>query len=72
MKKMVILMCALLVGAGMVLAQDTGGDKTKEGGQHTATSTAHETGKKATKTKSHKGGKKGKKSSSGGTTPPPK
>jgi hypothetical protein len=68
MKKLFTFAVTMLLGAGLTFAQATGGtpkstdDKTPKAA----------TGKKATKTKAHKGGKKGKKSSSTTTTQPPK
>jgi hypothetical protein len=70
MKKLFTFVVTMLLGAGLSLAQATGGstatDKTPKA----------ESGKKATKTttktKAHKGGKKSKKNSGGTTTPPPK
>ena len=81
MKKLATLVITLFLGAGLALAQNTGGDKTALNPQPLPP------GKKASATtttktkKSHKGGKKGKtgsadatvtKKGSGGTTPPPK
>ena len=60
MKKLLTFALTTLLGAGLVLAQDTGGDKATDSGKKAAS------GKKATKTK-----KKGKKSG-GTTTQPPK
>jgi hypothetical protein len=69
MRKLLILVCALAVGASMSLAQATGGSPGKSADTGKTTS-----GKKATKTKKgHKGGKKGKKGSGDtntGTTNP--
>jgi len=65
MKKLVIVVFAMLLGASLTFAQATGGS--------TDTKTPKTEGKKATKVKAHKGGKKSKKgSSSTSTTPPPK
>lgn len=79
MKKLAILMMTLFLGAGLALAQNSGGDKTALNPQPLPP------GQKATTTtktkKSLKGLKKGKsapkhatstKKGSGGTTPPPK
>ena len=73
MKKLLTLVMTLFLGAGLALAQNTGGDKTALNPQPLPP------GKKAsatTKTKkshtSHKGGKKAVKSTPKSTTPPPK
>ena len=77
MKKISTLVIALLLGAGLSLAQ-TGGDKSSLNpqplppGKSKATAQSTTPPAKTTAKKGHKGGKKGKKSSSGGTTTPPK
>ena len=60
MKKAFTFVMTLLLGATLVFAQDTGGDKNKK---------VQKTG---TAPKANKNNKKGKKSSGGTTTPPPK
>jgi hypothetical protein len=78
MKRLLMFAITMFLGAGLALAQNTGGDK-KLNPQPLppgvkapeATSTPTKTTEKAGK-KGHKGGKKGKKSSGGSTTPPPK
>jgi Ni/Co efflux regulator RcnB len=80
MKKIATLVLSFVLGAGLALAQNTGGDKDKAPkAQPTATEKTKAASTTKTK-KSHKGGKKGTKKtnaaatkkSSGGTTPPPK
>jgi hypothetical protein len=73
MKRLTVFVFALLLGASLSFAQNTGGDAGKKG---TTTTTDDGKGKDKGKEKSgkkgHKGGKKSKKGNSGSTTPPPK
>ena len=55
MKKLLMSLMAVLLAAGLALAQNTGGDK--------AAAHKNQPPDPLVKTKSHKGGKKGKKSS---------
>jgi hypothetical protein len=75
MKKLLTVVCTMLLAGSLAIAQDTGGDKgtkTNTGGKKPA---VESTTKTKTKTKGgkkgHKGGKKGKKGTTP-TTPPPK
>ena len=75
MKKLFTIVCALVLGGAMAVAQAGGGSTGAQTPAGDQTKTAsHKGGKKATKTKkSHKGGKKSKKgAASTTTTPPPK
>jgi hypothetical protein len=69
MKRLFVFVCALLLGASLTFAQDTGGTTGKtDQPKTTSGKKGHKSGKKG-----HKGGKKGKKGSGdAGTTPPPK
>jgi hypothetical protein len=68
MKKLVTFVFAILLGATLTFAQDTGGSKDQKTTKTEDTTKAHKGGKKA-----HKGGKKSKKGAGDtGTTPPPK
>ena len=75
MKKISTLVITLLLGAGLVMAQNTGGDKSTLNPQPLPPGKKAATATTKTKTKSgkkgHKGGKKSKKGSTT-TTPPPK
>jgi hypothetical protein len=73
MKRLSVFVFALLLGASLSFAQNTGGDKGKKGNTPTASDKDKDKdkGKKGGK-KGHKGGKKNKKGSSDSPTPPPK
>jgi len=72
MKKLLTVVCALVLSASLALAQATGGTTGSTGTTGTDTSTTTTTGKKHHKGH-HKGGKKHKKGdSTTTTTPPPK
>ena len=71
MKKLLTLLCALVLSASLAMAQAGGGSTTGSTTSTDTTTTTHK-GHKGGK-KGHKGGKKGKKGSGDtGTTPPPK
>ncbi len=65
MKKLLTLLCTLVLGVTLSFAQAGGGSTGKP-----ADTTKTDTGKKGKK--HHKGGKKSKKNSGGTTTPAPK
>ena len=68
MKKVLVFVCTLFLGATLSFAQAGGGTTGKPAD---TTSTTGKKGHKGGK-KGHKGGKKGKKGSTGTQTPPPK
>jgi hypothetical protein len=70
MKKLLTIVCTLVLGGAMTFAQGTGSKGSDaQGGDKTQTTT---TTKKSSKKKGHKGGKKGKKSQPSTSTPAPK
>jgi hypothetical protein len=71
MKKLFAIVCTLVLGGALSVAQTSAGTQSGSTDQSTTTT---QTTKKTTKTskKHHKGGKKSKKSSTTSTTQPPK
>jgi hypothetical protein len=72
MKKLFAIVCTLVLGGAMAVAQASSGTQAGTADQTTTTTT--KTTKKTTKTskKHHKGAKKSKKGASSDTTQPPK